>query len=497
MTGFKGQPGTKPTQVSNPVPNEQIEAEAAAYLRDLDMPNLPANKEGTLAEVQQQIPSASISQEEMGIVGKGLDYAGRGLDYAGGLTRTGLAQVAGMAQDVAQGKNPLNEPQVVSEADVQAAFKGKAPSSEEYLRRLGVPEGGSIKAGGFTITGRDVVGLAGDITTDPLTSLVKLAKSSPYLRKLINAESKTGLANKATEALGEAIYKSAIPKKAQAAVDAIQQGIPNTAYNGEALPWLSKNFAQKVDDVSSVMGKLRQGLYDRADELKVMIDPAAKGITSKADEVLARMKRDRGLAPSVQKLEELLQRYKEGGPVSVDILSEWKTNLYDALPESAFANGKLRGFAKQFKVALAGDFRDAIAKAANGAEKGLGDSINAINANWGILLSATKPLERASQATGGKLGHVVDGAIAAGGALAGGVMGAATGYAGKKAFDLATGATARTIAGKALMEAGKHDLMSRLARQSTAAIARGRRASPLQPDPAQDEAAAYLQDIEE
>ena len=59
---------------------------------------------------------------------------------------------------------------------------------------------------------------------------------------------------------------------------------------------------------------------------------------------------------------------------------------------------------------------------------------------------------------------MIDGAVAA--------TGGPQAYAAKKAFDMATGTTARTVVGKALMEAGRKDLSSRLMRQSVANITR-------------------------
>lgn len=452
MAAIKNQPAPKPSQLPAS-PAKAAVAEADDFWA--------AGEEAIPEEMAAPAPN-----QEPGLVSQGLDYAGRALDYAGGIARTGLASSAGVAQDVLQGKNPLTEPPVVNEEDVMNALKGKAPDSAEYLRRLGVPEGGSIKLGNMTFTTRGAAGFAADIATDPLTQVVKLAKKLPYLKKLINSEGTAGMVNKATEALGEAVYKSALPKGAEEAGETlIRAGAP---VGGTA------RLAQKVEELSNTMGKLRQGLYDKATELGVTIDAAYP--LKRAEATLSAMKKDPGLAPQVQELEGLLMRYKEAGKVPVDIMSEWKSHLYDALPASAWEGGRMKKTAQRFKMALAADFREAIEQAGNKAQKGLGDSINALNDKWGTLLSATRPLEKATQATGGKLGLMIDGAVAA--------TGGPQAYALKKGFDVATGTGARTLVGKALMEAGKKDVASRLVRQSAADMLKQGALSPMQPEQA-------------
>lgn len=445
MAGLAGQPGTKPSQLDNPVPGQQDEADA--LLSSFDAADDLLNSFDTSAAPPIEAPPP----EDPGMVSQALDYTGRALDYAGGLTRTGLASVASVAQHATQGELGND----VTPEDVSAALQGKAPTSSEYLRRLGVGEMGSINAFGAQITGRGLVGFAADVATDPLTMVIKTVKKLPYLRKLINAEGKTGLANKATEALGEAVYKSALPEGAQDAAEALlKQG--DLPVGGAA------KIAKHVENAAKTMGDIRQGLYDRATELGVTIDTAYP--LKRAEAVLTKMERDPALRGSAQQLRDMLNAYKAEGKVGLDLMSEWKTNLYDALPESAFRNGRLRGQAKQFKMALAADFREAIIGAGEAAEKGLGKSIDSLNDTWGAFLSATRPLEKAAKSPGSKLGLMIDGAVAA--------SGGPQAYAVKKGFDMATGTTARTIVGNALIKAGQNDLASRLARQTAAKLAK-------------------------
>jgi hypothetical protein len=213
----------------------------------------------------------------------------------------------------------------------------------------------------------------------------------------------------------------------------------------------------------------REEIYDKATELGVSIDTAYP--LKRAEAMLDRMRRNPNLRAAAGELQGMMDAFKAEGRVGVDIISEWKSQLYASLPKSAYgAHGKLTGEAKMFKGALAADFRDAIVQAGNKAEKGLGDAINALNEKWGMLLDAQKPMTAEAVKGGGRLGDMVDGAILA----VGGLKAAAV----KKGFDLAVSPTAKTAVGRALMEAGKRDLANRIVRQSVATAARP---SPLQP----------------
>lgn len=448
MAAINNQPAPKPQSLGKPVPKSAAEEEAAAFMAEYEAPKISMPASAEAAAFEGGGTSAPVAAEEPGIAGKALDATVRTLDYPGGFVRSGLAEVAGIA---------TGQPGVVTPEDIGQAAVGKAPSSEEYLRRLGVPEGWSTRIGGEKITARGAAGLAADIATDPLTAIGKAIKAAPYLKKLINMESKTGVANKAAEALGEAVYKSAYPKGAEAAAEVmIKEGAPI----GGAV-----KIAQNVEELSNSMGKLRQGLYDRATELGVTIDTAYP--LRRTEALLKAMRRDPGLAPAVGELDDLLARYKSAGKVPIDVMSEWKTNLYDSLPASAFNNGKLKGHSKAFKAALAADFRETIVKAGDAAELGLGRSIDEVNEKWGALLSATRPLEKATEATGGRLGLIIDGAVAATGGI--------SGYAAKKGYDIATSPGVKTMVGRALMEAGKKDLASRTARQGLIELERNRK----------------------
>lgn len=447
MAELKSANSARPGSLGSPVPGNDAQAKADAFFAESKPAALPQDSAQQAADQYFSSQDSTPLPPEAGgpgaVAQASMQAAGQALDYPGGIIRTGLAGAAGAI---------TGNPNVVTPEDLTAAAKGKAPSSAEYLKRLGVSEGGSLNLPVLgRVTTRGAEGLALDVLTDPLTALSKLIKEAPYIGKLINAP------NKASEAIGEQIYKSAftkvdanLAKKGIAPISEslIEAGAP---VGGEA------KIAQKVNDMSQTLGKIRQGLYDKATEKGVLIDTAYP--LNRAEAVIENMRKDPGLAPAADSLQELLSRYKQAGKVPIDVVSEWKTNLYDSLPASAFDQfGQLKNRAKAFKSALAADFRERIVQAGNAAEDGLGDSINKLNEKWGTLLSAQQPLAKAQQAVGGKLGHIIDGAVLA----TGGLKGAAI----KKTYDFATSPYMKTLIGKALIEAGKTGTAGAFARRA-------------------------------
>lgn len=441
--------GNSPQSLSSPVPEEEgMDPEVAAYFASQSQSGGQAagaqTEDEAIAAYFNQQPGAVETQPEQvekpGLVSQGLDAAGRVLDYGGGAVRT-------LGFDVA---SKLAGKPVVTDADAEAALKGKAPSSAEFLRRMGVGEGGSLNTPLGKITSRGAAGLAVDIVADPLTVFNKTVKSIPYLRKLLNGP------GQATEALGEAVYKSALKsvddkllKRGKGSVGEIliENGAPIA---GEA------KLAQKVETLSNVMQKTRQGLYDKAAELGVTANTAAEGAFKNAEAVLARMRKNPTLVGVADELQDGMNKFKAEG-VPLETLSQWKTDLYDSLPASAFTGPKLKGAAKQFKAALAADMKNTIVKSGNAGDKGLGDAIESVNQNWGTLINATELMKRGGASGGGKLGTMIDGAVAA--------AGGPKAYAAKKGFDLATGAAAKTAVGKAFMQAGRTGVANAITRR--------------------------------
>lgn len=458
MAAYKGQPAPKPSQLKSPVPSTAAIPEGSAlgsYQPPTEIPR------GSALETYQPVGTPSTetvagvgekvqSVEQPGMLMQGLDMVGRVADYPGGFVRAGLAGAAGLATGQAD---------VVSGEDLAAAAVGKGPTAAEYLKRLGVSEGGSLDLPGIgRVSVRGAEGLALDILTDPLTLITKAIKSAPYLQQLVNAP------GKASEALGEAIYKSALkakdPKAAKAAGEIlIESGAPVGG---------AEKLAMKIQDAATTMGKLRQGLYDRFTELGGKID-VTEGTFANANGVLKGMRQNPTLRGAADELEEMIFQYKGEGFVPIDVMSAWKTQLYDSLPKSAFNGPKLSNPAKMFKAALAKDMKTAIINAGNKVEKGLGDSIDTINSKWGTLLDVSPDMQKAVNPRG-SLGLMIDGAVLA--------STGPKGYVVKKAYDVASSPYAKTLAGKALMSAGRSDLVNQATRQGLAATTRP---SPLQP----------------
>ena len=450
---IKSPNSARPGAAGSPVPGKNAADDLDAFLATNEAPqSAPADAGAALDQFTQGETAPSVQPQQPGMMdqakaigGQVLDKAGRILDAPGGVIRTGLAEVAGLA---------TGQPNTVTPEDLKNMTVGKAPNSAEYLRRLGVPEGGSFTVPGTSmkVTARGASGLALDIATDPLTALSKLAKEVPYIGKLMN----TGGA--ASEAVGESIYKSALSgvdkKLAKKGAGSVGEALIE---NGAPVGGLQK-LEQHVNDISSAMGKVRQGLYDKAAELGVTIDSSFP--LKRAEAVLEKMKNNPGLAPAAQELEGMLNRYKAAGKVGLDQMSEWKTSLYDSLPASAFDGfGKVKGPAKQFKAALAGDFRDAIIGAGNKAEKGLGDAINHINEKWGTLLAAKSTgVAKSGSSSAGALGKAIDTTLLGTGHI--------PAFAVKKSAELATTPFMKTLTGRALMEAGQRGMSDALLRRS-------------------------------
>lgn len=407
--------------------------------------------------------------------GKVLDAAGRVLDYGSGAVRTLAAAGLGVAND----------------ADAEAAMRGKAPSSAEYLRRLGVSDGMSFTVPGtnFKVTQRGAEGLALDIASGSVTKELKaigsLVKEVPYIGKLINVP------GAASEALGEATYKAALRKVdkkiAEEGGDSLGQALAQgtTAESAQAaklgvnVPGQAggkiggaQSIKDNVQSMSDTLGKLRKGLYDKATEKGISIDTKAMPL-SNAEAVLTKLYENPTMRPMVDELRTYMQAYKDEGKVALETMSDWKTSLASKLPKSAWitaenGNVKLLPEAMRFKQALASDFRNAIIKTGNAGEKGLGDAVEAVNNKWGILLDGQRlglnKLTNAGEIPP-TIGHAINLTLAATGHYAQAAL--------TKAADLATTPYAKTLIGKTLMTAGKSGLADALANRSIVAGSRG------------------------
>lgn len=367
--------------------------------------------------------------------------AGQLLDYPGGLVRTSLAAVGGA----------LTGKKIANDQDMTNALKGQAPSTSEYLKRADVPEGPSLNLPVVgKVSARDAAGFVGDVATDPLTSISKTSKALTPVGDM-------------AESVGKNIYKSGL-KKVDERIAEKGAGSLSDLLLEAGKTGTTKDLQEATSKIGKEALDQRTALYDKAKQLgaKVDLDKALESST----QAVADMKSDPGLAPAAEKMEELLNRYKAAGPQDLATASDWKSNLYNALPDTAYdAHGKLKGPAAKVQKALASDFKNAIVDSANGAEAGLGDSIDGLNQKMQTTITAKKPLAmQVRRAETPNLLTSVDAMLAGSGLLhspqaAGGMLAA------KKAADLAKTTYVRTKVGKGLIDAGKSGLLDAGARR--------------------------------
>ncbi len=372
-----------------------------------------------------------------------VEYGLKALDYPGGIVRTALAGGAGL----------LTGDQPVDEDDLVNTLKGQAPSSAEYMQRLGVSEGPSMQVP-FTdnkrISLRDAEGFAMDVVTDPLTLISKSVKA---LRP----------AGVAAEKAGASVYKSGLKKIDEKLVEKGAGPVSDVLLK-EGKVGTTKKLAKEADEIGKKALAERATLYKKAAEKGVTIDMGFP--LEQAEKHLKKMASDPGLALQMQPYVDLMESYKKAGKVDIGTLSDWKTNLYNALPATAFDGPKLKSHAAEFKKALSNDFKNAIVGAGNKAEKGLGDKIDKLNETMQSVIEARKPMKmQVRRANTPNAITAVDSMLAAAGGTIGGIPGAALAVGGKKAVQGANTTLGRTAAGKGLIEMGKSGVPDALIRQ--------------------------------
>lgn len=448
----------------------QEQAEMDSLQKDvghLDQPQAPVQASGGLtpqeqAEMQQlQGEVGHIDQppqEQHGMLHKAFDYGVRALDYPGGFVRSGLASVAGLA-----GGNT----NVVKPDDLMAAAKGKAPGSAEYLTRLGVTPGPSLKdipAVGQMLPDvnlRDAEGFGLDVATDPLSAIAKGAKALyPESKLAAGAAAALKSPSTVTEAAGKSMFKSGLKKVDERLAEKGAAPLSDLLLeNGKA--GTTKQLSKDTNALSKAAQDERGLLYDKANASGVTIDPGRE--LQSADETIAKMKTDPGLRPMAEKLEDLVNSYKDEGRVPISKASEWKSNLYNALPESAYdAHGKVKGPAAKVQKALASDFKNAIVDAGNHVEPGLGNKIDALNETMQTGITAKRPLAmQVRRAETPNLMTSVDGMLVGAGALAThNPIETAGLLAAKKLADASKTTYVRTKGGLGLVNAGKSGLLN-------------------------------------
>lgn len=425
----------------------------------------PAPPKGLSPDEEKELQSLEAevgAKKEPGLMSKALDYGVRALDYPGGFVRTGLATGAGL----------LKGDNVVDNDDVVNAFKGKAPTSAEYMERLGVEEGpsASIPLTDTKVSTRDVLGFGMDVVTDPLTLISKGIKA-------------VRPAGAALESGGKGMYKSGL-KKIDERLAEKGAGSVSDLLLSEGKAGTTKKLAKDAAEISSKAQAERAKLYQVAADKGVGINMGYP--LEQSEKVLKEIYADPGLRPMADQLSELMARYKNEGTVSLQQLSDWKTNLYNSLPQSAYdAHGKLKGPAAKFQKAMAGDFKKMIVEAGDAAEKGLGQRIEKLNETMQTAIESRKPMAmqvrrgntpNAVTAVDAMLG--VGAGMAADDPMAGLLM-----VAGKKGVQGLNSTVARTRMGKGLIDLGKSGAPDALIREGVKDSERRKRKGKLQGQP--------------
>lgn len=386
-----------------------------------------------------QAPLESL--EDMDLVEGGA----RALDYPGGLVRTGAAGLMGVA----------------NEDDFSKALHGQAPSSAQYLERGGVSPGFTIPkdvplVGG--VTGRDVEGFALDVGSDPLTLASKAMRG---LRP----------AGKGIEKAGESMYKSGLKNVDKELVEKGKKPVADLLFKERKTGSMAK-LSKDAEQIGDRALKDRGTLYQEASDAGAVVDmtAAVKGARSK----LREMRANPGMRATADKLEEFLNKYEGEGFADIQSVSDWKSALYDSLPESAFNNGRIKGPAKAFEKVLARDFKMAIESAADEVSPGLGKKISSANEKMGTVLSAKKPMAREVRKAETpnnftQVDAMWSGLGALGGGMAGGSIGAPLGfgaaYGVKNAAKAMNTTGGRTRGGLLLKDVGASGLVDSTARQ--------------------------------
>jgi hypothetical protein len=369
------------------------------------------------------------------------------LDYPGGIARTGLAGAANIPKFLATGES------AVGPEDVQAAFRGEAPTSAEYMKRLGVGEGDVVDypvAG--NVSTRDLAGFGLDVATDPLTALSKAGK---FGMNYLDVAAKKG---------GKKLYQSGLKnideKVAESGAGKLSDLMMKQGSSGT-----TKQIQKDAEKLLDTTLAERKALYSQADGAGALVDPR-KAFGDVLDEAIEMGKRDPGLKELSEKLQEKIAGYVEFGPVPVSQASEWKTNLYNSMPDAAFNQfGKLKDPAKKIEKKMTKGLRREILASGESVAPGLGQAIDKSNETMQTLLTARKPMQKQVKSAKNKNAVTSVDAILAGtgAAVTHDPFQTAAILAAKKAADLSKTTYFRTKAGKRLSDMGESNMLTPIA----------------------------------
>jgi len=400
-----------------------------------------------LAQLEQELgqaPEPEVAPEptlrQMAL--KGL---GKALDYTSGLGRTAVAGAI----------DPFVEDDVLKQGDVMSALKGEAVPGEEILKRAGMAEGPrynlfpevkipltDITLGEGDSSTRDIAGFGLEVAADPLTYLT--LGGAKLARPLATA----------TEKSGEKLFKSGLKKIDERVLEQGAEPLSDLLLK-EGVSGTTKKIQKGSKQLQEVLEKRRQQLLELGDRAGAMVDPTKA--VQKAEARIAKITN-----PNMQDLRERLQttidNYKNSGPLPLSQANEWKTDLYNSMPDTAFDPlGKLKGPAKKIEKDLSLGFKKEIEGSFNSAVPGGGDLLASNNKKTQTLIKAEKPLRmQARRANTINAFTPIDAMITSGSALASqNPLVAAAMLGTKKAADLSKTTAFRTTAGLGMNRFGK------------------------------------------
>lgn len=305
-------------------------------------------------------PSKATAQEP-GLMDKTLgavSSALKPLDYLGGIGRTAAAGAVQGSANLAQKLRALATgakyvpSDVVKGADVSAALQGNAPTSAEFMKRAGIPEGMKMSdmiPGAYSDSGegvplkkggvldpsvRGAAGFAADVATDPLTYT-----GVPAVRGALKGAGKIGEmldrflhpVEGLMQAGGKKLYKTAPTMKAVDAVaDQFKKGSVSDELFNQGIKGTGRQIAEKSGALAEGIGKERNALLKQADEAGAVLD--MKQGMAPAQELVDQITktRDPNLQPMAQTLEDKIKSYLEltAAPPKT-VFQEIKTSLMD------------------------------------------------------------------------------------------------------------------------------------------------------------------------
>jgi hypothetical protein len=209
------------------------------------------------------------------------------------------------------------------------------------MQRAGVPEGAIAHLPVIgDVSTRGMAGFAADVATDPLTALSHAEKFG------------ANAADLGTKAIGEKMFKSGVKKIDQAVLEKGAKPLSNVLMEN-GISGTTNQIRNSSEQLLKDTKSSRDIMHEAADSAGAMVDPNI-AFKDALDRATSLGERDPGMREIADKIKDKIQLYMDHGPVPLSQASEWKTNLYNALPENAYDKfGKLKGPADRIQKSMA------------------------------------------------------------------------------------------------------------------------------------------------